>query len=75
MSYLLLSTLAKGEKYKRAHENKVKDKIICKLSEKLFVIFSGGGYASNLLRNTMKQIEKNSEIKNPSRCMTLMNRY
>lgn len=61
MSYLLVSTLAKGQRSKKVHEDKVKDKIICKLSEKLFVMSSGGGYTNNLQRNTMKWMNRKEQ--------------
>lgn len=44
MSYMSISTFAKEERSKNSDKDKVKDKIIFKLSEKLFVIISGGGY-------------------------------
>lgn len=61
MSNLLVSTLGKGDKSKNVHEDKLKDKIIYKLSEKLFVMSSGGGYTSNLQRSTMKQMNRKDQ--------------
>lgn len=62
MLYLLVSILAM-EKGLKMHEDKVNDKIICKLPEKLFVMSSGGGYTSNLKRNTMKQMDRTVTLK------------
>lgn len=61
MSYLLVSTLAKRERSKSAHEDKVKDKTICKLSEKLFVMSSGGRYTNTLQRNTVKHVNRKEQ--------------